>query len=74
MAFTRSVEGPGVPWEQESRGQVATGTFDLLVDAISDCQRAGLVRLEEPENLAISAWSSVHGRGNDPYRWTSRRN
>jgi len=64
----------GVPWEEESLGQVATGTFDLLVDAISDCQRAGLVRSEEPENLAISAWSSVHGRGNDPYRWTSRRN
>jgi len=41
--------------------QVATDTFNLLVDAISDCQRAGLVRSEEPENLAISAWSSVHG-------------
>ena len=52
----------GVPWEEESRGQVATDTFNLLVDAISDCQRAGLVRSEEPPaDLALTAWSGVHG-------------
>lgn len=42
--------------------QVATDTFNLVVDAISDCQRAGLVRSEEPAaDLALTAWSSVHG-------------
>ena len=42
--------------------QAATDTFNLLVDAISDCQRAGLVRSEAPAaDLALAAWSSVHG-------------
>lgn len=42
--------------------QVATDTFNMLVDAISDCQRAGLVRSEESAaDLALTAWSSVHG-------------
>src|SRR5213594_2900399 len=42
--------------------QIATETFNVVVDAISDCQRAGLVRAEEPPaDLALTAWSSVHG-------------
>ncbi len=41
--------------------EAAQETFRLLVDAIADCQRAGLVRGEDPEELALSAWSMVHG-------------
>src|SRR5437867_9845907 len=42
--------------------EVATDTFGTVVDAIADCQRAGLVRSEEPaEELALTAWSAVHG-------------
>ena len=42
--------------------QVASDTLGLVVDAISDCQRAGLVRSEEPAaDLALTAWSCVHG-------------
>src|SRR2546422_5584621 len=42
--------------------QIATETFNVVVDAISDCQRSGLVRSEEPPaDLALTAWSSVHG-------------
>ena len=42
--------------------QVASDTLAMLVDAIADCQRAGLVRSEEPAaDLALTAWSSVHG-------------
>lgn len=42
--------------------QIATETFNVVVDAISDCQRAGVVRSEEPPaDLALTAWSSVHG-------------
>ena len=42
--------------------QVASDTLAMVVAAIVDCQRAGLVRSEEPaEDLALTAWSSVHG-------------
>jgi AcrR family transcriptional regulator len=42
--------------------QVATDTLGIVVEAISDCQRAGLARSEEPAaNLALTAWSCVHG-------------
>jgi AcrR family transcriptional regulator len=42
--------------------QIAAQTFDLVVRAIADCQRAGVARTEEPaEDLALTAWSSVHG-------------
>ena len=40
----------------------ASDTLAMVVDAIADCQRAGLVRSEEPAvDLALTAWSSVHG-------------
>jgi AcrR family transcriptional regulator len=39
----------------------AAETFGLLVDAIKDCQRAGLVRPGDPEELALAAWSGTHG-------------
>jgi AcrR family transcriptional regulator len=42
--------------------QVASDTLGVVVDAIADCQRAGLVRSEEPAaDLAVTAWSTVHG-------------
>jgi AcrR family transcriptional regulator len=42
--------------------QVANDTLAMVVDAIAACQRAGLVRSEEPAaDLALTAWSSVHG-------------
>jgi AcrR family transcriptional regulator len=42
--------------------QAAGDTLAMVVDAIADCQRAGLVRSEEPAaDLALTAWSSVHG-------------
>jgi AcrR family transcriptional regulator len=39
----------------------AAATFRLLVDAIAGCQRAGLIRAGDTEELAVSAWSMVHG-------------
>ncbi len=42
--------------------QVASDTLTMVVDAIADGQRAGLVRSEEQAaDLALTAWSSVHG-------------
>jgi AcrR family transcriptional regulator len=36
-------------------------TFGLLVEALRDCQKAGLVRPGDSEELALCAWSAVHG-------------
>src|SRR5712691_13071776 len=42
--------------------QVASDTLAMVVDAMADGQRAGLVRSEEPAaDLAVTAWSTVHG-------------
>jgi AcrR family transcriptional regulator len=35
--------------------------FGLLLDAIAACQRARLVREGDPRELALAAWSVVHG-------------
>ncbi|HEX8819631.1 MAG TPA: TetR/AcrR family transcriptional regulator [Archangium sp.] len=35
--------------------------FGLLVGSISDCQRAGVVREGQPQVLALTCWSLVHG-------------
>ncbi len=35
--------------------------FGLLREAIVACQREGVVRLGDPRELALSAWSMVHG-------------
>ena len=39
----------------------ALETFGLLVEAVAECQRAAFVRAGDPEALALSAWSTVHG-------------
>jgi len=42
--------------------QVAADTLAMVIDAIAECQRAGLVRDDEPaRDLALMAWSCVHG-------------
>jgi AcrR family transcriptional regulator len=38
-----------------------TDAFGLLVDSISECQRAGVVGEGEPRMLALTCWSLVHG-------------
>jgi AcrR family transcriptional regulator len=39
----------------------AQRAFGLLVATVADAQRAGRVRRGDPEELAIAAWSLVHG-------------
>jgi AcrR family transcriptional regulator len=39
----------------------ATAAYALLMGAIRDCQAAGVVRAGDPEELALCAWSAVHG-------------
>ena len=39
----------------------AASAYELLIDAIRGCQAAGVVRAGDPEELALCAWSAVHG-------------
>jgi AcrR family transcriptional regulator len=39
----------------------ATAAYGLLTGAIRDCQAAGVIRGGDPEELALCAWSAVHG-------------
>jgi hypothetical protein len=41
--------------------EAAAEAFGLLVDVIAECQRAGKVKEGDPKELALAAWSMVHG-------------
>ena len=41
--------------------EAAAEAFGLLVGAIRDCQKAGVVRDGDAEVLALCAWSATHG-------------
>jgi AcrR family transcriptional regulator len=36
-------------------------TFQVLLDIVRECQRAGVLRDDDPERLALEAWSMAHG-------------
>jgi AcrR family transcriptional regulator len=42
-------------------GQSFTPTFQLLVDRVGECQRAGVMREQAPESIALAIWAHVHG-------------
>ena len=41
--------------------EAASAAYGLLTGAIRDCQAAGVIRAGDPEELALCAWSAVHG-------------
>jgi AcrR family transcriptional regulator len=41
--------------------QVSEKSFGLLVQTIKDCQKAGVVKKTNPIQLALVAWSAIHG-------------
>jgi hypothetical protein len=41
--------------------QATDVSFGLVVQIVTDCQAAGLLRPPPPELLAVSLWSAVHG-------------
>jgi AcrR family transcriptional regulator len=43
------------------RGETSAQAFDVLVDAVDECQRAGLAPQGDPERIVLLAWSAVHG-------------
>ncbi len=44
-----------------SLAEAAAEAFKLLVASIADCQKGGFAREGDPEELAVTAWSTVHG-------------
>jgi len=54
--------GPeGARADGSSLAAVKEETFRLLLAAIANCQATGVVREGPPEELAVAAWSAVHG-------------
>lgn len=41
--------------------QVSSAAYQVLLDAILECQQAGLLTANDPQVMAMSAWSIVHG-------------
>lgn len=62
-SYLRVMFGSEVPDKAEHPALKEAGerTFALLVQAITECQTAGQVRSGPPEELAVAAWSIVHG-------------
>lgn len=62
-SYLRVMFGPEVPDKAEHPALKAAGdrTFAMLVQAITECQAAGQVRGGDPDDLAVAAWSIVHG-------------
>jgi AcrR family transcriptional regulator len=62
-SYLRVMFGSEVPDKAEHPALAAAGdrTFTLLVQAIEECQAAGRVRGGDPRELAVAAWSIVHG-------------
>jgi AcrR family transcriptional regulator len=62
-SYLRVMFGSEVPDKAEHPALKEAGerTFALLIQAITECQAAGQVRAGAPEELAVAAWSIVHG-------------
>jgi AcrR family transcriptional regulator len=62
-SYLRVMFGSEVPDKAEHPALKAAAerTFTLLVQAITECQAVGQVRGGAPEELAVAAWSIVHG-------------
>jgi len=62
-SYLRVMFGSEVPDKAEHPALAAAGdrTFTLLVQAIEECQAAGRVGGGDPRELAVAAWSIVHG-------------
>ena len=62
-SYLRVMFGSEVPDKAEHPALKEAGerTFALLVQAITECQAAGQVRAGAAEELAVAAWSIVHG-------------
>lgn len=61
ILFMLDCKAQGMEKLDDSQRREVQGTFQLLEDRVSECQRAGVVRAGEPRALAAFVWSSYHG-------------
>lgn len=47
--------------EYPSFVEISHKTFELVVDIVRACQTAGVLRMDQPELVAVSIWGQVHG-------------
>jgi AcrR family transcriptional regulator len=58
----RVMFGPGRPHRKDSALRKASEeSFGLLMECIKECQKDGTVKPGEPMEMALAAWSIVHG-------------
>lgn len=49
-------------WKREGKvGEAANAAYQVLVDAIAECQQVGLIAPGDPAPFALTAWCTVHG-------------
>jgi len=49
-------------WKREGKvEEVANAAYQVLVDAIVECQQVGLIAPGDPAPFALTAWCTVHG-------------
>jgi AcrR family transcriptional regulator len=62
-SYLRVMFGSEVPDKaaHPSLKEAGERTFELLVQAIAECQAVGQARAGDPVELAVAAWSIVHG-------------
>ena len=46
---------------QQESALAYSPSFQFLIDRVSECQRAGLLRQEDPQMTALSLWAHCHG-------------
>jgi AcrR family transcriptional regulator len=59
VMFMEHVPRKGKRTKATAREEVAT--FRFLVDRIRECAAAGVLRVEDPEDVALTVWAHVHG-------------
>jgi AcrR family transcriptional regulator len=47
--------------QSEHLQRASSAAFQVLLDAILECQQAGLLAENDPQVMAMSAWSTTHG-------------
>ena len=62
-AHYRVMFGQGRSESRETEALLASAhaSFELLLNSIKGCQKKGLIKPGDPMEMALSAWSSVHG-------------
>ena len=61
LMFMTNCVDLGLMRMSEELEQRAQSTFVFLVDRVSECMEAGVLRRDEPRTVAVYIWTQVHG-------------